>query len=125
MKIEETSFGSITINGKKYNHDIVVLPHTKEKRKKWITKEKHGTSHKFTREEMEEYLSEVENPEQIEVVIVGTGQYDKLRLLAEAEKCLKGKGIRIVQRETPKAIEKFEESDIPREKKIGIFHVTC
>ncbi|KXA98983.1 hypothetical protein AKJ41_06220, partial [candidate division MSBL1 archaeon SCGC-AAA259O05] len=71
MNIESTEFGSITIDGEKLDHDIVIYPDKIEKRKKWITKEKHGTSHKFTREEMEEYLNQVDT-EKLRVILIGT-----------------------------------------------------
>ncbi|KXB03218.1 hypothetical protein AKJ47_02670 [candidate division MSBL1 archaeon SCGC-AAA261G05] len=124
MNIEETGFGWITIDGKKYDHDLVIYPNAIEERKKWITKEKHGTSHMFTRKEMEEYLKNVE-PEEIEVVVIGTGQYGKLGLLDEAKKLLEENEIEAVELKTPKAVERFEEGEEPRSRKLGIFHVTC
>lgn len=51
MKIEAPGFGSIRIDGEEHNHDVVIFPEKVAERKKRITKEKHGTSHKFTREE--------------------------------------------------------------------------
>lgn len=124
MNIENTRFGSITIDGKKYNHDIVIFPNHIEKRKKWITKEKHGTSHNFTREEMKEYLSNV-NTNEIKIVVVGTGQYGKLKLLDETKKLLQEKDIEFIELKTPEAIKYFEEKAGAQTQKIGIFHVTC
>lgn len=124
MDIEDTSFGEITVEGEKYDHDIVVTPDEIQERKKWITKNKHETSHKFTREEMREYLENVDT-EKVEILIMGTGQYGKLSLLKETKKFLKEKGIEAIELKTPEAIELFNESNRPREKKLGIFHVTC
>lgn len=124
MKIEDTSFGEIIVDGEKYDHDIVITPSQIERRKKWITKNKHGTSHKFTREEMEEYLGNLE-VEDIEIAVIGTGQYGKLGLLKETRELLEEKGIETVERKTPEAIEFFNENKKPRERKLGIFHVTC
>lgn len=124
MKIEAHSFGSIRIDGEDHDHDVVIFPERVAKRKKRITKEKHGTSHKFTREEMEEYLEKV-GTDQIEKVIVGTGQYGKLGLLDEAKELLEERGIEIVEAKTPKATRLFSEGETPRGQKLGIFHVTC
>lgn len=124
MEIEGTEFGSITIDGKKYDYDVVIFPGEIVERKKWITKDKHGTSHRFTREEMEEYLEKVDT-EDIETVIVGTGQYGKLGLLDEAKKLLKEKNIEVVELKTSAAIKRFNALSESKEKNIGIFHVTC
>lgn len=124
MEVEDTEFGSITVEGKNYDHDVVVFPTKVVDRKKWITKNKHGTSHKFTREEMQEYLEKV-NPEEIETIIVGTGQYGKLGLLDETKRLLKEKNIEPVELKTPEAIKRYDSKEKSKKRKIGIFHVTC
>lgn len=124
MDIEAPSFGSIMIDGEEHDHDVVIFPERTAERKKWITKEKHGTSHKFTREEMEEYLEKVDT-DRIEKTIVGTGQYGKLGLLDEAKELLEERGIEIVEAKTPEAARLFSEGEKPRGQKLGIFHVTC
>lgn len=124
MNIEDTSFGEIIVDGGKYDHDIVITPDRVKKRKKWITKDKHGTSHKFTREEMEEYLENIET-EKVEIVVIGTGQYGKLGLLEETRELLDEKKIEALERKTPEAAKFFNEIEKPRERKLGIFHVTC
>ena len=46
MAIEDTKFGSITIDGKTYEYDVIVrLSGKVEKRKKKLSKEQYGTSH--------------------------------------------------------------------------------
>lgn len=124
MKIESSEFGEIIIDGRTYTHDVVIFPKTIKKRKKWITKQKHGTSHKFTREEMEEYLHQVDT-DQLEMIVVGTGHYGKLGLLEETKELLKEKEIQFVEYKTPKAIKYYLRSDQQRSKTLGIFHVTC
>ncbi|KXA90858.1 hypothetical protein AKJ57_03345 [candidate division MSBL1 archaeon SCGC-AAA259A05] len=124
MNIESTEFGSITIDGEKLDHDIVIYPDKIGERKKWITKEKHGTSHKFTREEMEEYLNQVDT-EKLRVILIGTGQYGKLGLLDETKRLLEDMGIKSIELKTSEAVERFEKMEESREEKLGIFHVTC
>jgi hypothetical protein len=46
MKIESTAFGTITIGGKTYNHDVAIrLSGEIVKRKKKLSKKYYGTSH--------------------------------------------------------------------------------
>ncbi len=120
LKIEASSFGEVTLNGQKYDHDVVILPDKMIKRKKWITKNQHGTSHKFTREEMEEYV-EMESDKLIDEVIIGTGQYGKLDLLPETRKYLEEKGIKYELKKTGDLVGK----QIYEEKTMVIIHVTC
>lgn len=124
MNIEDISFGSITIDGERYDHDVVIFPSGVRKRKKWITKEKHGTSHKFTRGEMREYLDRIDS-ENIDLIIVGTGLYGRLGLLDEAKELLEEREIKAIELKTPEAAKRFEEGKEAKDRKIGIFHVTC
>ncbi len=53
-KIDKTKFGSITVSGKKYEHDILIrLNGEVEKRKKNLSKEIFGTSHIISMAEAE------------------------------------------------------------------------
>jgi hypothetical protein len=46
MPIDATEFGSITVDGKTYEHDLIIrLSGKVEKRRKRFSKEKYGTSH--------------------------------------------------------------------------------
>lgn len=120
LKIEDTDFGEITVNGETYDHDIVVFPNKIIERKKWITKDKHGTSHKFTRDEIKEYIDEV-GDEAIDEVIVGTGQYGKLSLLPETREYLEQRNISYKEEKTPDLVGRH----IDRSKTMVIIHVTC
>ncbi|MEF8832247.1 MAG: MTH938/NDUFAF3 family protein [Candidatus Thermoplasmatota archaeon] len=122
LKIEETDFGEITLNGETYDHDIVIFPNEIIERKKWITKEKHGTSHKFTRDEMEEYLNEVDKSN-IDRVVIGTGQYGKLGLLSESKEHLDQHDIEYSERKTSDLVGQIE--DHFRNRTVFIIHVTC
>jgi hypothetical protein len=52
MKIDGTTFGSITIDGKTYDHDVIVrLSEKVEKRKKKLSKRIYGTSHTVSEDE--------------------------------------------------------------------------
>ena len=84
--INGTEFGSITVDGEVYDHDIVVrLSGKVKKRKKKLSKERYGTSHTVSMEEAE-YIYD----DGAAQVIVGTGQYGVLKLSDEAEAFFQG-----------------------------------
>ena len=118
MKIEGTTFGFITIEGVTYDHDVLVrLSGEVRKRKKKLSKKQYGTSHIISREEAKFVYEKGCNE-----LIIGTGQFDNVRLSPEAEDYFQKKGCRIVAEPTPLALKRFNDS---REHKIGLFHVTC
>ncbi len=118
MRIESTSFGDITIDGKTYDHDVVIrLDGDIEKRKKKLSKELYGTSHMVSKDEAKFVFEEGS-----ELLVIGSGQQGNVRLSPEAETYLAKKGCKIAIRPTPEALRIFNEA---RGKKIGLFHVTC
>ncbi|AAL81361.1 hypothetical protein PFDSM3638_06175 [Pyrococcus furiosus DSM 3638] len=118
MKVEEVKFGLVKINGKEFRHDIVIYPSGRiERRKKEISKKKHGTSHKLDPEELKEYLNE-----DFEVLIVGTGIYGMLSLLPESRKLVENK--EVIERPTEEALKILEEL-WGKKKILAIIHVTC
>ena len=52
MEIERTTFGTITIDGKTYEHDVVIrLSGEVARRKKKLSKKYYGTSHVLSKDE--------------------------------------------------------------------------
>ena len=118
MKLEYPTFGRIVIDGRTYEHDIVVYPSGRvERRKKWLSKEKHGTSHKLDPDELREYLRD-----DFDVLIVGTGFYGYLSLLPESRGLVEGKEVHELP--TAEAVELFNRL-WGKKRILAIFHVTC
>lgn len=118
MKIEGTQFGSVTIDGKTYEHDVVIRLSGKViKRKKKLSKREYGTSHIISKEEAK-FVYEKGCRE----LILGTGQYDNVRLSEEAAAYFSKKDCKVVAQPTPSAIQTFNGSE---SQKVGLFHVTC
>ena len=118
MKIEGTTFGTITIDGKTYEHDVIIrLSGEVVKRKKKLSKKFYGTSHVLSKEEAK-FVFERGCDE----LIVGSGQMGNVRLSPEAEAYFKKKDCKVLLQPTPDAIQVFNETHA---KKIGLFHVTC
>lgn len=118
MNIEGTQFGSITIDGQTYDHDVVIrLSGEVTKRKKKLSKKYYGTSHVISKDEAE-FLYE----DGCKQLILGTGQFDNVRLSKEAASFFKKKGCEVVAAATPNALNLYNRSVA---KKIAMFHVTC
>ena len=118
MEIERTKFGSITIDRKIYEHDVVIrLSGEVIKRKKRLSKKYYGTSHVLSKDEAKFVFEKG-----CEQFIIGSGQIGNVHLSPEAEAYFAKKGCKILLQPTPEAIRVFNKSHA---KKIGLFHVTC
>lgn len=118
MKIEGTAFGEITIDGKTYDHDVVVrLSGEVIKRKKKLSKKLYGTSHVLSEDEAK-FLFE----KGCDQIVIGSGQMGNVQLSSEAAAYFDKKGCKVLLRPTPEAIRLFNRSHA---HKIGLFHVTC
>jgi hypothetical protein len=79
MEIEKTTFGTITIDGKTYEHDVVIrLSGEVVKRKKKLSKKYYGTSHTLSKDEAKFVFEKG-----CEQLIVGSGQIGNVRLSPE------------------------------------------
>ena len=115
MEIENTEFGTITMDGKTYEHDVVVrLSGEVVKRKKKLSKKYYGTAHILSKDE-----AKFEGCEQL---IAGSGQMGNVRLSPEAEAYFAKRNCKVLLQPTPEAIHVFNRSTA---RKIGLFHVTC
>jgi hypothetical protein len=116
--IEKTRFGSITIEGKSYKRDVIIRQDGQiKKRKKKLSKALYGTSHILSLEEAKHVLSKGGQS-----LIIGTGQFGRVRLSQEAEDYFHQVGCAVKLLPTPQAIKAWNEAD---EGTIGLFHITC
>ena len=117
-KIDSTVFGSITIEGKKIEHDVVIrLDGDVEKRKKKLSKALYGTSHTISLDEAKHIYQDG-----TEHLIVGSGQYGLVTLSEEATDFFRQKGCRVEALPTSDALQAWNNA---RGAVIGLFHVTC
>lgn len=116
--VQRTHFGSITVDGKTYDHDILIRLSGKiKRRKKKLSKQVHGTSHVISREEAEHI-----HEEGCRDLIIGTGQFDNVRLSEEARGFFEKRGVECVLQPTPQALKTYNAT---AGAKVGLFHVTC
>ena len=113
MEIESTTFGNITIDGKTYEHDVIIrLSGEVVKRKKKLSKKHYGTSHVVSKEEAKFVFEKG-----CEQIILGSGQEGNVQLSPEAEAYFAKKGCKVLLQPTPEAIRVFNRSHA---KKIGL-----
>ena len=118
MPIDATEFGAITVDGKSYDHDVIIrLSGEVEKRQKRLSKAEYGTSHVISKAEAKFVFEKG-----CDLLIVGTGQGGNVCLSPEASAYFAKKDCRVVLQQTPEAILTFNRS---RGRKIALMHVTC
>jgi len=110
-KINSSTYGSITISGVTYNHDVFILPSGKVEEREY--------GHIFTKEQVEHVLKE--NPE---VIVVGKGTSGLASLSSEARALLEEKGVGIIEADTPDIKDEFNELSETK-RTAAIVHVTC
>ena len=99
MKIESTSFGTITIDGTTYEHDVIIrLSGEVVKRKKKLSKKYYGTSHVLSKDEAKFVFERG-----CEQLILGSGQMGNVHLSPEAEAYFAKKGCKVLLQPTPEA----------------------
>ena len=119
--IEEYKFGSITINGKTYNHDVEV--HWTGEVLKWWRRE----SHIIDVEDVERAVAQ--NPD---TIVIGTGEMGIAEVTPKCRNFIHQKDIELIIDKTEEAIktyniilEESEEEKGKQERVIGLFHLTC
>jgi len=110
-RIDNAFFGSVSIDGKKYDYDLVIS---------WdgeITEK--DRRHNFTKSELMDIL--MKEPD---VVIIGTGFAGNVKIDPDAEIFAKIEGIDLMTLPTPIAISEFNKLS-KRKKTVAVLHITC
>ncbi|MBF0310470.1 MAG: hypothetical protein HQL56_13170 [Magnetococcales bacterium] len=116
--IDACSFGSITIDGEVFRHDVVIRCDGRViKRKKKLSKEIYGTSHTLSDVEARFLLEDAG-----ERLILGSGEYGQVELSPEASELFALHGLEVVSAPTPRALALFNADPGPCS---ALFHVTC
>ena len=117
-RIDDTRFGSITIEGMVSEHDVIIrLNGQVDKRKKKLSKAVYGTSHIVSLDEAKHVYEEG-----AEQLVIGTGQQGMVKLSNEATEYLQRKKCLVELLPTRDAIQAWNEAE---GAVIGLFHVTC
>jgi hypothetical protein len=117
MKIDNYSFGSITIDGEVYQKDLWIIDGHIIKRDKSIAKSKFGTSHMISRKELKKVVTQ-----KTRRLIIGSGNSGSVSLTDKAQKYLEEEGIKVEIHKTRDLIQRDIEIS---EYDSGIIHLTC
>jgi hypothetical protein len=113
-RLESTSFGSVTIDGKEYDYDVLITVSGEIVRHdKTLSLE----GHKVGREELEPLWGE-----KPEVIVIATGQYGAIPLDNGAIKQCQEQGIKVIAAKTPQALQRYNEL---KERKAAFIHTLC
>ena len=112
--IEDYSFGTVRVDGKRYNKDLIVYPENIHS--SWWRKEGH-------RLRIEDIAGVLEDPP--EVLVVGRGASAQMVVDPEVVRELEARGVELVAEPTEKACASF--NDLSREGKrvVAVLHLTC
>jgi hypothetical protein len=117
-QVSKTVFGSITIDGQEYEHDVLIrLDGRVKRRKKKLSKEVYGTSHTISLAEAEHIYEPG-----AEVLLIGSGTYGMVSLSPEAANFLESQGVRVELQPTGSAVETWNNLS---GSAIALFHITC
>lgn len=117
MNIKCVGFGEIEINGKKYDHDLVIDSGEIHKRKKKPSK-KYKEQFGHTPISLDEKI-----PWGGTELIIGIGFDGQLPVMPNVVENAKSRGISLVQRTTPEVCKILAKKDIKKTR--AIIHVTC
>jgi len=111
--IDSYKFGSITIDGANYRHDVIVY---KGKVEKWIRNEGHNVD-----------LEDINKiPKGIDVFVMGNGASGRCKFPEETRKALEDAGIEVIVEWTGDAYQTFNKLEGEEGKNVaGGFHLTC
>ncbi|MHA1616947.1 MAG: MTH938/NDUFAF3 family protein [Candidatus Njordarchaeales archaeon] len=120
----ETGFGWIRIKETKFSHDVVIDPEGRVYRRPKELSASKKSIYGHTPLTREEVLKILEIVGDIDLLVIGTGQYGKLPIEKEALEELRKRGVKVITSETPKAISRYLEVK-DKYKVASLFHVTC
>jgi len=111
-KIDNAFFGSILIDGRKYENDLYVHwdGEIRERQK----------THNFTKTEFEDLA--LKDPE---VIVIGTGMSGMLKIDAAAATAASVHGIQLLPVKTPEAVQRFNALARMKKRVIAVLHATC
>ena len=117
MHVDEYKFGEITIDGVRYEHDLVIAGGEIRKRKKGPSKKRNkGFGHT-------PLTAAEEIPWDARQLWIGTGAYGKLPVTDDVREEARRRGVEMVIRETPEIVKMI--NDLLHVDVNLILHVTC
>jgi hypothetical protein len=117
-RIDRTQFGSVTIDGKVFDHDVIIrLGGQVKKRNKKLSKAVYGTSHTMSLAEAEHLYQDGAAR-----LLIGSGQEGRVELSEEAAVYFARNRCQVELLSTPEVIPVWNQAE---GAVIGLLHVTC
>jgi hypothetical protein len=117
--IEKYEFGQLRVDGKQYQHDVIIYPGNVPGRDRvnadWWRKE----GHRLDEADLNEVLEA-----KPEMLVVGTGYYGRMKVPEETIEFLANSGIEVSVLPTKEACEKYNQLRASR-KVVATLHLTC
>lgn len=110
--IDEYHFGSITVDNKAYNHDLILLP---DKILNWWRKD----GHVMAPEDFKELSWD------FDVLVLGTGASGQCDVPEETISYIKENGVELKMAQSKEATEIYNQLLDEGRKVVGAFHLTC
>ncbi len=114
MKIKSYEFGSIEINSTVYTSDVII--YDDHINSSWWRKE----GHYLQIEDIEEILKA-----KPDVIIIGTGKFDTMKVSSNVMKELESRGIKAIYVKTDEACKRHNEVSDSSKKVVTALHLTC
>lgn len=113
MRVENYSFGGITIDGARFERDVIILPGSV------ICPWWRADGHRLAPADLEAVISAG-----VEVLVIGCGKFGVMKVPGETLEFLKGRGIEVHSARTAKAVDIYN-SLADRSKAAAALHLTC
>ncbi|HEY87832.1 MAG TPA: hypothetical protein G4O06_07405 [Dehalococcoidia bacterium] len=111
--IDSYRFGLVVISGRKYISDVIIFPD--RVRDNWWKKR----GHQLCLEDIAEVLTD-----NIEVLIVGTGESGLMRVLPETKQGIEAQGIKLIVETTDRASQTYNQL-CHSQRVVAALHLTC
>jgi hypothetical protein len=115
VKVESYSFGRVSIDGKSYDKDLILL-HGNVISSWW----RQAGGHVFAVEDLQQVIDAAP-----EVVVLGTGAYGLVRVKDELVEAFSQAGTRIVSARTGEAVERLNQLLDQDQDVAAALHLTC
>lgn len=113
--IEAYSFGTMTINGRAYTKDVMIMPDGGIVCP-WIR----NTGHELQRADIKAVIRSMPN-----ILVAGTGAYGRMTIIPGLDADLRARGIQLIAEPTQDAVVTFNTLKEKPEIVAGCFHLTC